>query len=281
MSKPSLALIPTAYKAGKLYSVLREDGSGDFDVSRNGTGTFIGQDGLIKTALANEPRFEYNYDGTFKGILVEPAATNLPTRSLYFEDPWIILGDRIMRTFNNGIAPDGTLTATRFTRSIEGSYLLRNVFTVQPVAGQTYTYSVWAKAIERSIDINLDISDFGKTFFTVTPAEGWKRISATFTFDINRSTRNNEFFDLDVRDLLLNESHYLWGAQVEVGTVATSYIPTFASQVTRPADVMTVIVPLSATQVSYILNGNTVTQSVIGGSTFTLPNGHITQLTMD
>jgi len=86
MSRPTLALIPTAFKAGKLYSVLPSDGSGDFDVSRNGTGTFIGQDGFIKTALANEPRFEYNQDGTFRGILVEPAATNLINDSTTFAD---------------------------------------------------------------------------------------------------------------------------------------------------------------------------------------------------
>jgi hypothetical protein len=84
MSKPSLALIPTAHIAGKLYSVLPADGSGDFTVTRNGTGTFIGQDGLIKTALANEPRFEYNPDGTFRGVLVEPASTNLITDSTTF-----------------------------------------------------------------------------------------------------------------------------------------------------------------------------------------------------
>ena len=48
MEKPSLALIPTGYKDGKLYSVLPENGVGDFDVVRGSGATRVNKEGLIE-----------------------------------------------------------------------------------------------------------------------------------------------------------------------------------------------------------------------------------------
>jgi hypothetical protein len=302
MSKPSLALIPTAYKAGKLYSVLPEDGSGDFTVSRNGTGTYLVQDGFIKTALPNEPRFEYNSDGTFKAVLVEPAATNMLLRTQDFANSyWLKNNSSVQSTVQ--ISPDGVSNVVKFVTNqgiSSNSGEVRNAI-FSAVIGQFYTWSIYIKKAEdRYITMTAWSNDDPRTIFDldtltfteigpshsssiVNAGNGWFRIIIT------RQLISNTVIFLRLRSSTLAQQNtangingvFIWGAQVEVGTVATSYIPTLNSQVTRPADVMTVIVPLSATQVSYILNGNTVTQSVIGGSTFTLPNGHITQLTMD
>jgi len=48
MIQPSLALIPTGYKDGKLYSVLPESGAGDFDVVRGSGATRVNKEGLIE-----------------------------------------------------------------------------------------------------------------------------------------------------------------------------------------------------------------------------------------
>ncbi len=48
MVAPSLALIPTGFKDGKLYSVLPESGVGDFDVVRGSGATRVNKDGLIE-----------------------------------------------------------------------------------------------------------------------------------------------------------------------------------------------------------------------------------------
>ena len=48
MEKPSLALIPTGYKDGKLYSVLPENGVGDFDVVRGSGATRVNKEGLVE-----------------------------------------------------------------------------------------------------------------------------------------------------------------------------------------------------------------------------------------
>ncbi len=68
----SLCVTPNSKKAGKLYSLK----GADLDVVRATTATYVGSDGLIKTALANEVRFDYT-NGSCPSILVEPQRTNL------------------------------------------------------------------------------------------------------------------------------------------------------------------------------------------------------------
>ena len=53
MSNPKLALIPSGYKADKVYSILPSDGSGDFTFVRVGAGTRVNKDGLIETIVAS------------------------------------------------------------------------------------------------------------------------------------------------------------------------------------------------------------------------------------
>ena len=80
MSIPSLALIPTGFKDGKLYSVLPESGAGDFDVVRGSGATRVNKDGLIETMSSNEPRLDYTGGGC-PVLLVEPQSTNLVVNS--------------------------------------------------------------------------------------------------------------------------------------------------------------------------------------------------------
>ena len=49
MAIPSLAMIPSGYKDGKVYSVLPSNGDGDFTFSRGSNATRVNKDGLIET----------------------------------------------------------------------------------------------------------------------------------------------------------------------------------------------------------------------------------------
>jgi hypothetical protein len=301
MSKPSLALIPTAYKAGKLYSVLPADGSGDFTVSRNGTGTYLGQDGFIKTALANVPRFEYNFDGTFKGVLIEPAATNFITSSDDFTNSgWLKTQANVINS--TILSPNNTLTVSKLIPSINiNQHWIENFFSDNTAncTGTIYVkldgsnvnkVTLYPGVGGTFIHFNLETLTSVREINTISASienvgNGWFRLVGTWSSNsnINRLRVYTSSGSLGASNNAGDGTSgiFIWGAQLQLGTVATSYIPTLDSQVTRPADVMTVIVPTNATQVSYILNGNVVNQSVIAGSTFTLPNGHITQLTMN
>ena len=258
MSKPSLALIPTAYKAGKLYSVLPENGSGDFDVSRNGTGTYIGEDGLIKTALANEPRFEYNFDGTFKGILVEPAATNLIIESEDIsQEPWVnvVSGtstrERISSNIHTGFL--GRVTTLAANSGIRQSIPVNSntehflsffikgetCSEVRIVQENTPAYSGDLKNVFLNILTGEIISTIGLSSLSVIPYKGGFMVrfslgvsraesGASFNFEIRASNQSD-----------LGKTFIVGLFQFKEGSVAASYIPTGASQVTRPADVIT------------------------------------------
>ena len=49
--------------------------------TRSSVGTYVGADGLIKTAAADEPRFDHDANGNCLGLLIEEQRTNLITQS--------------------------------------------------------------------------------------------------------------------------------------------------------------------------------------------------------
>ena len=103
---PSILITPNSKKAGKLDSIIPTDGTGDLDVVRATTATYVGSDGLIKTALANEPRFDYS-NGSCPSILVEPQMSNSWTNNNsnngYATLPDLQLISIIPNAFGNGI----------------------------------------------------------------------------------------------------------------------------------------------------------------------------------
>ena len=88
MATPKLALIPTGYKAGKVYSVLPESGVGDFTFTRASEATRINSAGLLEVEATGVPRLEYPLiDGVVNGcpsLLLENQATNLITYPISF-----------------------------------------------------------------------------------------------------------------------------------------------------------------------------------------------------
>ena len=77
MAIPSLAMIPSGYKDGKVYSVLPSNGDGDFTFSRGSSATRVNQDGLIEEITDQDtPRLDYS-DGSCPSLLLEPQSTNL------------------------------------------------------------------------------------------------------------------------------------------------------------------------------------------------------------
>ena len=71
MANPKLALIPSAYKAGTLYSPLPTNGDGDFTFTRNSGATRVKKDGLIEnigeslgSELTTNGRFDTDTDWT-------------------------------------------------------------------------------------------------------------------------------------------------------------------------------------------------------------------------
>jgi hypothetical protein len=226
--------------------------------TRASTGTYVGSDGLIKTATTNEARFDHNpTTGESLGLLVEEARTNL---SLYSEDftdaSWTKTDCTI--TANESTAPNGTTTADLWTNIPSAGGAINNSITKDATA-RTYTVTMWVKGTVSLFTFTLD---FGGTTnrgraqfnlaantvigttntgnFTGTSASitaypgGWARLTMTTTTSTGTTIRFRPFFGTG------GESVHIWGAQVEEGALATSYIPTTTATVTRAADVASI-----------------------------------------
>ena len=188
-------------------------------------------------------------------LLIEPSATNL---LLYSEDftQWN-LGDS-QTLLNQITSPDGLNNGAKLNTSnvTNQSYASQSI---SVVASNTYTFSVYAKKGEQKYLCLVGLNPFTESYFDLESGTalsnnatsssiedvggGWFRLTATFDADtstkfvgIYLSETGSSLGPLSIPN---NEGVYIWGAQVEQGSVATSYIPTSGGDVnarTRQAD---------------------------------------------
>lgn len=211
------------------------------------TATRTNASGLIETVAADTPRFDYDpITLACKGLLVEETRTNICIQSGNVTSPsWgttlIGIATIPIATANYAIAPDGTTTASRYVMQLNGSTSTADLCTVYqsiPVVGTTvYSLSVWMKTADgatKTVSVRDDTKGIVNTLAIVTGT--WQR----FLFTGTASSSGLMNFKIWLRggvgtsdsvDLLI------WGAQLEVGAFATSYIPTTTTSLTRNADV--------------------------------------------
>jgi hypothetical protein len=214
---------------------------GDFTVTRASTKNILGSNGLIQSVANNVPAFEFNTDGSYRGLLVEPGATNLFERSQELDDAyWAKVTASV--TANTDTAPDGTLTAD--TVDSDGGRVQRSIGVT---SGTVYTVSVFAKkkggttfriaaiqAVVSSVDFDLVAGTLSATAssgtITALPND-YYRCTMTFTATATAS--------IAIRIAQNADNVIIWQAQLETGSVATSPIVTTAGTASRVADVVT------------------------------------------
>ena len=255
MEKPSLALIPTGYKDGKLYSVLPENGVGDFDVVRGSGATRVNKEGLVESMANNTPRLDYTGGGC-PSLLLEPLSTNLITHSEDFSQ-WIGSGCTVgnsssvvnpSNSNNIGIITGAVGTTVKFARInviTSLSILTYSAFFkynshqwVQIASGGTSEYANFdiqnGVVGNKALNTTSTIDDFGS---------GWYR--CTLSTSVASTPSNMAFALIDTANSSRLEvtssvgSAYIWGAQLESLPYATSYIPTSGAIASRLADKVT------------------------------------------
>lgn len=258
------------------------------------TATRINASGNIETVNANLPRFDYDpVTLAPKGLLIEEARTNVQ----YPSTPQSVTG--LWAGVNSGVqtlsqpSPDGGNNATLVTSSggSESGYRAALTFNTST----TYTWSVYVKrgtaryAYMRALCVSgtpsvdgawFDIQNgvvatkgTGITSTSITPAaNGFYRIVMTAT---TPGAIVNQLWDLragnaDGAQTSVNgQTMTYFGAQVEVGAFATSYIPTTTTSLTRNADA----VSMTGTNFSSWFNASEGTL-MLQGDTFTIANAN-------
>jgi hypothetical protein len=221
------------------------------------TATRVNASGNIEVVAADTPRFDYSpVTLALRGLLVEAGTTNLILRSQNFGTTWALTNATVA---TGALSPNGTTNSDRIVETAVSSVHQAAQSSVPLTIGQTYRFSVYAKADQRSW-ISMQLS----TGFTNTPGQyfdvsngtlgtpnggpvgriedagnGWYRCSiqgvASATSGlvvIYLASANGTVVYLgDV-----NNGLSLWGAQLQLGSVETSYIPTTTTAVVRNAD---------------------------------------------
>lgn len=241
-----LALPASSGKATKLYSLLPDTGAGDFDVLRLSKKHIINRNGFIEECDINV--LKPNITSGIAGWLIENQKTNLITRSQELNlSPWI--SGEVSVTPNSGISPDGTNNAF-LVKMLSG--LTRLGYNNIPVSeNQQYVLSFYAK--NKTITVISTTISNTTSFESVayTPqliVDQWVRVVRTFTVASGASLINIQI----TRSGVIGEEILLWGVQLELGTIPTSYIKTGSATETRDADVCTVDLPAGVTKSTLI-----------------------------
>ena len=223
---------------------------------------------VLQTALDNVARFDHNpVTGESLGLFVEEQRSNLLTYSDDFSNAsWTKVNSSI--TANILVAPDGTLTGDLFIPNTGVTTATVDSATVLQAKNGTYTASVYMKFagfVFASIRVSAFSGNVINAFINLTTGEtairndgaasgatasaqsvgnGWWRVSVSGIPKVGDATTGVSLVVSPASGLSSAtfpaadgySGIYIWGAQLEAGAFATSYIPTVASQVTRSAD---------------------------------------------
>tara|TARA_R100001086_G_scaffold235022_1_gene157750 strand:+ start:620 stop:1558 length:939 start_codon:yes stop_codon:yes gene_type:complete len=311
MSNPILALIPSGYKATKVYSVLPNDNSGNFTFARSGDANRVREDGLIETKTSTIARLDW-LNSDCPSLLIEPARTNRQIRSEAFNNAaWVKQAD-ITVTQNQVTAPNGELAADKIQRgsTVAANNYISDFITKSSAAALDLTTSVFVKQGEgdffafRSQGIYADgrgeaIYQFSTNTLTLSASgqfsvvtssvenygNGWYRLSATFNTDAHAQA--GTFFSpratsgqIDQSDTSTSAFVYLWGCQVEEGSSLSSYIKTTSGTVTRNADVCSITTPSGVVKITETFSDDTTNVITSIPGTYTVSEGKIKKVIM-
>ena len=238
-------------------------------LSRSSVGTYMDDNGLLKTAAADEPRFDHDdVTGESLGLLIEESRTNLIPYSAVNTTNWNFSGQTPVslslnalgvfpgvRAISNGQVWHGlhisnisltsgtTYTATWYFRKgdINPSNKFRAIIRDVPAAKVT-TFEKSSASTDYgdissySFSQNTDVTTNFEYLSVDTLADG---LTYKLCIRFNASASSDYRFMFQTNSATVGETIIALGLQVEEGEFPTSYIPTSGSTVTRNPDNVT------------------------------------------
>ena len=247
----SLVLVPSGYKAQKVYAQKPLTADGQLTFSRASTATRVNASGLIETVASNVPRLDYT-NSTCPKLLLEPQRTNSAAYSNAFDDAYWTKPQASVVSGQSD--PSGGSTAFKLVEDTSTNFHWLLKSGIVTTAG-VYGLSIFAKPAGRNYIVIGNASSSEYAYFNLSngtivsnhpnavgkieaAGNGFYRCSVTLL----TSTSSAIGFFISTDGSTINHTGdgtsglFLFGAQVEVGAYATSYIPTTTAAVTRLAD---------------------------------------------
>ena len=215
------------------------------------TATRVNSSGFVETVNANLPRFDYDpVTLAPKGLLIEETRENLLLYSAQFNEVTWVKGNATI-TANSVTSPDGTTNADTMTQTGASpqayqaltlsaiSYAATIRFKQETATGFVLEFGSGGFALGVKITytfatnatvVTLGGSPTGVTTSVSPIGNGWYEAKITVVANVGA-------WYFNVYPVGTNgQTVHLWGAQLEAGAFATSYIPTTTVRLTRNAD---------------------------------------------
>lgn len=237
--------------------------------TRDSVATFQANGQVVRNFDTNTPRLLLG-----QGLIVEPPATNLVRRSAEFGDAaWdkIATGTGVIPVVQSNVAtaPDGSMTADRITLSLGTGSALADRSQLQQdaqtVPGQVFWGSLFVKGVAGE---KILLRHVGGSGYMVHEFNGeWQRIGRRET--ALGATAQVEIALRGGTGSSTAATFLAWGAQLERGTVPTSYVPTAATTATRQQDTL-LLTGLALGEATIVID-----VALIGGGTDTMPGRRV------
>ena len=229
------------------YALAYNDENGNFkplpfDFTRASTATRVNKNGLVETVPSGKPRIDF-LNNTSGHLLLEPSRTNYVPRSVF--DAAVPTGWSVgfgTGTYEHELTTFMGQPAVKHTQLTSGRSFLQYGFSF--LASTTYTCSFYVdlancgdiRSAETIVNIILD-DDTGQTSVTFGEIDQDTGF-ASFTFTTGTDTFGyiRMGFGCASTSDETNKPFVFSMPQVEIGSYATSYIPTEGSSVTRSAE---------------------------------------------
>lgn len=208
------------------------------------TATYVDSRGLIATAAVGAPRLDHDpVSGDALGLLIEEARINYAVQSAAL-DTWTRTGGTTIAP-DAVVSPDGKTTAENVTLASSSAALTHSLPSVS--SPSPFTFSIFVRASSGTITLDYEnatvlasatydlgakkvASIDGSAEAVLQRYQGqWARLVLTFSHlggpgaKVRMRSASSRTFPA-------------WGAQIENGAYATSYIPTLTAPVERKAD---------------------------------------------